>query len=111
MKTATLAPKVHPRISLNKLGEYMQATTVRRRTIIRDQKKPPGAGVLAWYSHVNATLTDYFEHPDPALIRPGASQDHDRKAQSRQVRNCLAGREPRTFGASLGTPDRSAWFD
>lgn len=30
-----------PRISINKLGEYLTATPARRKTIIRDQKYPP----------------------------------------------------------------------
>jgi hypothetical protein len=29
-----------PRISVNKLGEYMTATPLRRRRIIQDQKRP-----------------------------------------------------------------------
>jgi len=63
---AVSPPKVikDPRISLNKLGEYLKASAVRRRAIIKDQKKPPGAGVVTWYLPVNAALADYFEHKD-----------------------------------------------
>ncbi len=32
-----------PRISLNKLGEYMTASPSRRRSIVRDQKRPKDA--------------------------------------------------------------------
>jgi hypothetical protein len=39
--SVTTSVRTYPRISLNKLGEYMTATASRRRRIIRDQKYPP----------------------------------------------------------------------
>jgi hypothetical protein len=64
--TATLAPKAHqdPRISLNKLGEYLQATPIRRKSIVKDQKKPPGAGIVSRYGPVTVALREYFAYPD-----------------------------------------------
>ena len=51
LSTASKPPKSHenPRISLNKLGEYLQATATRRKSIVKDQKKPPGAGIVTRY--------------------------------------------------------------
>ncbi len=73
MPTATHlkpAPKLHqqPRFSLNKLGEYLDATVTRRRSLVRDQKKPPGPGIVARYSHVITALVEYFEAPDPNFL-------------------------------------------
>lgn len=66
--------KKDPRISLNKLGEYLEATAPRRRSILKDQKKPPGAGILAWYGPVNAALSEYFENPNQDFIKTRIEQ-------------------------------------
>lgn len=66
----TPARKAHqePRISLNKLGEYLDATVTRRRTIVKDQKKPPGAGIVTRYSHVTTALAEYFEDSNRSYL-------------------------------------------
>ena len=48
-----------PRISANKLGEYMIASVARRRTIIRDQKHPPTIKV-ARYQQAKEAAEQYF---------------------------------------------------
>lgn len=67
---ALKAPKTHesPRISLNKLGEYLQATPTRRKSIVRDQKKPPGAGIVTRYGPVTVALREYFKIGDKDLL-------------------------------------------
>lgn len=49
-----------PRISINKLGEYMTATPARRRQIVRDQKNPP-AFKAARYKPARETIVSYLE--------------------------------------------------
>jgi hypothetical protein len=51
--------RVNPRISVNKLGEYLCASPARRRTIIRDQKHPSDF-VVARYNHVYDAIVDYL---------------------------------------------------
>lgn len=53
---------------MNKLGEYLQASPTRRKTIVRDQKKPPGAGIVTRYSAVNTALREYFASPDSDFL-------------------------------------------
>jgi hypothetical protein len=48
-----------PRISVNKLGEYMGATVSRRRQIIKDQKNPR-AFKAAYYTPAQDALTKYL---------------------------------------------------
>ncbi len=40
------SPRLVPRISISKLGEYMGASPSRRRAIIRDQREPPEVKTL-----------------------------------------------------------------
>lgn len=52
-----------PRISVNKLAEYMGASAGRRKTIIKSQIKPPGEIVVARYRDVYQVLAEYFATP------------------------------------------------
>jgi hypothetical protein len=63
-----LKAREHPRISLNKLGEYLEATPIRRRAIVKDQKKPPGAAVVTRYGPVTQVLKEYFEYADKDFL-------------------------------------------
>ncbi len=65
-----------PRISLNKLGEYMTASVRRRRTIIRDQKYPKPHKGTATYAAARETLARHFE---------SGAQDHARLSEA--IRN------------------------
>lgn len=47
-----------PRISVNKLGEYLVATPRRRRRIISDQRTPPDCKV-AWYAEARKAMARY----------------------------------------------------
>lgn len=48
-----------PRISVTKLGEYMTAGVVRRRAIVRDQKRPR-AVIVARYSRARRVIVDHL---------------------------------------------------
>lgn len=55
-----------PRISVNKLGEYMTATPARRRQIVRDQKNPPA---------VKAIRYQYAREAIASLIASGMAEE------------------------------------
>lgn len=55
-----------PRISLNKLGEYMTATPSRRRQIVRDQRRPKGF-LLPRYNEAQAAIVRCLTAPEPNL--------------------------------------------
>lgn len=57
-----------PRISVNKLAEYMGASAGRRKTIIKSQIKPPGEIVVARYRDVYQVLAEYFAEPSEDLF-------------------------------------------
>ncbi|MFL5245728.1 MAG: hypothetical protein ACJ8FY_26835 [Gemmataceae bacterium] len=48
-----------PRISVNKLGEYMAASAMRRRRIVREQKTPPQF-MVARYTEANEAITSFL---------------------------------------------------
>jgi len=48
-----------PRISATKLGEYTDASPLRRRTIVRNQREPSDF-IVARYEKARTALTDYF---------------------------------------------------
>jgi hypothetical protein len=52
--------RVSPRISINKLGEYLTATPARRRSIIKDQKYPPEIFVTGKYNDAFDHIIDFF---------------------------------------------------
>ena len=58
-----------PRISVNKLGEYMTATPLRRRRIIQDQTRPK-AFIFPRYSEAQSAITRYLtaERQDESLL-------------------------------------------
>lgn len=51
---------MEPKISVNKLGEYMDATASRRRQILRDQKSPP-TFKAARYKDARETIVQHLE--------------------------------------------------
>lgn len=59
MHAPTRAPRTVPRISANKLGEYLRAAPARRRSIVKDQKTPKEF-VVAWYASARQTIVDAF---------------------------------------------------
>src|SRR5688572_13976454 len=56
---ATEISRQAPRISINKLGEYMTATPLRRRRIIQDQKRPK-TFILSRYAEAQNAITRYL---------------------------------------------------
>lgn len=52
-------PRLHPRISISKLGEYMSTSASRRRRIIRDQREPAEVKTLHCIT-ARTALTSYL---------------------------------------------------
>jgi len=65
----SLRVRVRPRISVNKLGEYLVATAARRRQIIRDQKYPPEVQVIR-YGDAQRAVVDHLINgrDDPGVL-------------------------------------------
>lgn len=63
------AERLSPRISLNKLGEYIAATPARRRRIIYDQKFPQPF-ITARYADAQLLIAEYLSQPkrNPSFI-------------------------------------------
>lgn len=57
-----------PKISLNKLGEYLEASPTRRKSIVKAQKKPPGEMIVARYGDAHAALKEYFAYPTDEFL-------------------------------------------
>lgn len=57
---ASTAERTEPRISVNKLGEYMVASAARRRGIIRDQKRPRDF-IVTRYKDAVAPMVSFLE--------------------------------------------------
>ena len=51
--------RTHPRMSANKLGEYLTASPVRRRRIVKDQKHPPEFQV-ARYTEAQSAIAEFL---------------------------------------------------
>lgn len=54
-----MATRVNPRISVNKLGEYVRATPTRRRSIVFNQKNSEPFRSM-WYNQANEIARQYF---------------------------------------------------
>lgn len=54
-----MSPRLQPRISINKLGEYLVASAARRRAILNDQKYP-SVFITARYEEAQDTIVEYF---------------------------------------------------
>lgn len=59
MNDVTTRVRKAPRISLTKLGEYMTAGAARRRSIVRDQKRPR-AVIVARYNTARRAIVDHL---------------------------------------------------
>jgi hypothetical protein len=72
-----------PRISVNKLGEYMTATPSRRRLIIRDQRRPKGF-LVPRYNEAQAAIVSYLtsQERDVAPLLAEIERLHSLAAES-----------------------------
>lgn len=61
------------KISVNKLGEYLEATTRRRRSIIQGQKKP-SAVIVTRYSDAVRAIGEYFKTGSLSALETRAEQ-------------------------------------
>ena len=68
-----MATERTPRISANKLGEYMVATASRRRAIVKDQKRPP-AIVVARYRQADEPVMEFFKKGDIDILHAAAGR-------------------------------------
>lgn len=68
-RTRTITVRPEPRISVNKLGEYLVAGASRRRQILRDQKRPPEFKVVR-YADAQRAIVDHLVngHSDPDVL-------------------------------------------
>ena len=75
--------RVNPRISVNKLGEYLVATASRRRAIIKGQKHPSDF-VVARYHEAVAVIKEFIlgGGTDLSIIDNAMLQLNSRKASS-----------------------------
>lgn len=55
-----------PRISVNKLGEYLVAAPAKRKSIIQDQKRPK-TFQTAYYAEAQTAIVRYLTSPQPDL--------------------------------------------
>ena len=75
--------RADPRISINKLGEYLIATPSRRRAIIKEQKRPK-AYMTAYYEEAEAAITEYIV---TGLIEDGALESRAAEISARPARS------------------------
>ena len=73
-----------PRISVNKLGEYMTATPARRRQIVRDQKHTPA---------VKAVRYQYAREAISGLIASGMADEARARGIAHELRRDAGGSE------------------
>jgi hypothetical protein len=83
--------RIRPRISINKLAQYMSADAARRERILREQKHPP-AFKVAWYADASQVIRRYLMDPqhDTEILRLGSERIRMRPVASpneRQKRN------------------------
>lgn len=60
-----------PRISVNKLAEYLTASPAKRRSIVKDQKYPPTFRIT-WYEKATRAMVSFLSDPkrdDDALVQ------------------------------------------
>lgn len=69
-----MAARVNPRISVNKLGEYMTASASRRRTIVKDQKHPPSFKAARYRVARDTMVAQLASDPDGTDLVESAVQ-------------------------------------
>lgn len=57
--------RITPRMSVNKLGEYLHASPGRRRRILQDQRRPPRVAVIRYTEAENAIAESIARRFDP----------------------------------------------
>lgn len=73
---------MEPKISLNKLGEYLTATPSRRRRIVQDQKDPK-AFIAARYSDARDAIVEF--------ISSGMSEEKQLQSVAKKLRSDASG--------------------
>lgn len=58
-KSLNLTPRKNPRISVNKLAEYLEADSTRRRKIVQDAKTPQDF-IVARYKEARVAIKDFL---------------------------------------------------
>lgn len=72
-----------PRISVNKLGDYMVAMPARRRSILAQQKTPP-TFMVTYYEDAQQVIREFYEHggTDERIITRGIERLEARLPES-----------------------------
>lgn len=75
--------RTEPRISVNKLGDYMVATPARRRSILAQQKTPP-TFMVTYYEDAQQVIREFYEHggTDARIIERGIERLEARVPES-----------------------------
>jgi len=74
--------KSNPRISLNKLGEYCEANSLRRKQIVYDAKHPKPFKTIRYSDAREAIKMFLIDDMDPKIIKSSISTISKRKADS-----------------------------
>lgn len=83
-----MAQETGPRISVNKLGEYLvQADSARRRRIIQDQKQPVGRIVSAYREAKDAITAVLLGTEGPSLLHRATQLAGDRSGTPKAITN------------------------
>lgn len=62
-----------PRISVNKLAEYLEASTLRRKKIVQDAKYPSPI-LTTRYATAKEVIIEYFETKNPDVLQNGLAE-------------------------------------
>lgn len=75
--------RTEPRISVNKLGDYMVASPARRRSILAQQKTPP-TFMVTYYDDAQQVIREFYElgGTDDRIITRGIERLEARLAES-----------------------------
>ena len=75
-------PRLDPRISINKLAEYLGASPARRQTIVRDQKNPSAIKSPYYNDAENAIRSFFAKNKDYAVLEEAMSELGQRAPQT-----------------------------
>ncbi|MHB1168898.1 MAG: hypothetical protein ACYC28_06405 [Longimicrobiales bacterium] len=75
--------RAEPRISVNKLGDYLVATPARRKSILAQQKTPP-TFMVTYYDDAHQVIREFYEHggADDRIITRGIERLEARMPES-----------------------------
>lgn len=92
-EAASITPRTDPRISINKLAEYLKASPARRQSIVRDQKYPSPIRA-PYYNEAESAVRPFFERNKSYSVIEEAMLDLGQRApetilKAQMASNCL----------------------